>query len=201
MSSTAIIRDVGRQHESIRRVVTHGSLLPNLSRLLSTLLSRPNPKGSPLANHKPPTFLATATGPLRSAACDLRSCSFTTLAEIRGHSTPALARYPTCSSINMLTIAKTLYIYLGVASITGISCGLLLHFVYSFLHSNLQLASEPAVRDPTSKQYRASRRRKDMYQSDPIMSPSLSLTSVLDTPGAGRYGLLAQTIHEEDSDF
>ena len=103
--------------------------------------------------------------------------------------------------INMLTIAKTLYIYLGVASITGISCGLLLHFVYSFLHSNLHLASEPAVRGPTSKQYRASRRRKDMYQSDPIISPTLSMTSVLDTPGAGRYGLLAQTIHEEDSDF
>jgi len=111
------------------------------------------------------------------------------------------ARYPTCSSINMLTIAKTLYIYLGVASITGISCGLLLHFVYSFLHSNLHLASEPVVRGPTSKQYRASRKRRDMYHSDPMISPTLSMTSVLDTPGAGRYGLLAQTIHEEDSDF
>lgn len=108
---------------------------------------------------------------------------------------------PHAPLFNMLTIAKTLYIYLGVASITGISCGLLLHFVYSFLHSNLHLASEPAVRGPTSKQYRASRRRKDMYQSDPIMSPTLSMTSVLDNPGAGRYGLLAQTIHEEDSDF
>ncbi|KAH0377566.1 hypothetical protein KCU92_g9180, partial [Aureobasidium melanogenum] len=97
---------------------------------------------------------------------------------------------------NMLTIAKTIYIYLGVASITGISCGLLLHFVYSFLHSNLHLASEPAVRGPTSRQYRASRRRKE-----PMLSPTLSMSSVLDTPGAGRYGLLAQTIHEEDSDF
>jgi hypothetical protein len=101
----------------------------------------------------------------------------------------------------MLTIAKTIYIYLGVASITGISCGLLLHFVYSFLHSNLHLASEPAVRGPTPRQYRASRRRKALYQSDPLISPTLSMTSVLDTPGAGRYGLLAQTIHEEDSDF
>lgn len=200
MSSTAIIRDVGRQHESIRRVVTHCPLLPHISPLLSTLLPRSNPKSSPLANHESSTFLAAATGSLRSATCILRSCSHTTPAEIRGHSTPALARYPTCSS-NMLTIAKTLYIYLGVASITGISCGLLLHFVYSFLHSNLHLASEPAVRGPTSKQYRASRRRKDMYQSDPMISPSLSMTSVLDTPGAGRYGLLAQTIHEEDSDF
>lgn len=101
----------------------------------------------------------------------------------------------------MLTIAKTIYIYLGVASITGISCGLLLHFVYSFLYSNLHLAPEPVARGPTSKQYRASRRRKDMYQSDALLSPTLSMTSVLDTPGAGRYGLLAQTIHEEDSDF
>ncbi|CAD0113908.1 unnamed protein product [Aureobasidium uvarum] len=94
--------------------------------------------------------------------------------------------------------ALTIYIYLGVASITGISCGLLLHFVYSFLHSNLHLASEPAVRGPSSKQYRASRRRKDM---EAMLSPTLSMSSVLDTPGAGRYGLLAQTIHEEDSDF
>ncbi|CAD0014515.1 unnamed protein product [Aureobasidium pullulans] len=101
----------------------------------------------------------------------------------------------------MLTIAKTIYIYLGVASITGLSCGLLLHFVYSFLYSNLHLAPEPVIRGPTSKQYRASRRRKDMYQSEAMLSPTLSMSSVLDTPGAGRYGLLAQTIHEEDSDF
>jgi hypothetical protein len=201
VSSPAIIRDVGSQHESIRLVVTHCPLLPHISGLLSTLLYCSNPKGSPLANHNPPAFPTTATGPLRSATCNLCSCPFATIAEIRGHLTPCLARYPASFSINMLTIAKTIYIYLGVASITGISCGLLLHFVYSFLHSNLHLASEPAVRGPTPKQYRASRRRKDMYQSDPMLSPSLSMTSVLDTPGAGRYGLLAQTIHEEDSDF
>ena len=94
VSSTAIIRDVGRQHESIRRVVTHCPLLPHISPLLSTLLHRPNPKGSTLANHNPAAFPATATGPLRSPACNLRSCSSTTLAEIRGHSTPALCSLP-----------------------------------------------------------------------------------------------------------
>lgn len=112
-----------------------------------------------------------------------------------------MACCPASFTINMLTIAKTIYIYLGVASITGLSCGLLLHFVYSFLYSNLHLAPEPVIRGPTSKQYRASRRRKDMYQSEAMLSPTLSMSSVLDTPGAGRYGLLAQTIHEEDSDF
>ncbi|KAI5205860.1 hypothetical protein E4T39_02933 [Aureobasidium subglaciale] len=112
-----------------------------------------------------------------------------------------LLAYCTIAPFRFLQRFETIYIYLGVASITGISCGLLLHFVYSFLYSNLHLAPEPVARGPTSKQYRASRRRKDMYQSDAMLSPTLSMTSVLDTPGAGRYGLLAQTIHEEDSDF
>ncbi|KAG9567503.1 hypothetical protein KCU77_g18797, partial [Aureobasidium melanogenum] len=107
-----------------------------------------------------------------------------------------LLAYCALVPLRFLQKFETIYIYLGVASITGISCGLLLHFVYSFLHSNLHLASEPAVRGPTSKQYRASRRRKEA-----MLSPTLSMSSVLDTPGAGRYGLLAQTIHEEDSDF
>ncbi|KAH0259834.1 hypothetical protein KCU91_g14989, partial [Aureobasidium melanogenum] len=107
-----------------------------------------------------------------------------------------LLAYCTLVPLRFLQKFETIYIYLGLASITGISCGLLLHFVYSFLHSNLHLASEPAVRGPTSRQYRASRRRKEA-----MLSPTLSMSSVLDTPGAGRYGLLAQTIHEEDSDF
>ncbi|KAG9621073.1 hypothetical protein KCU64_g21489, partial [Aureobasidium melanogenum] len=107
-----------------------------------------------------------------------------------------LLAYCALVPLRFLQKFETIYIYLGVASITGISCGLLLHFIYSFLHSNLHLASEPAVRGPTSRQYRASRRRKEA-----MLSPTLSMSSVLDTPGAGRYGLLAQTIHEEDSDF
>ncbi|KAH0344798.1 hypothetical protein KCU81_g4731, partial [Aureobasidium melanogenum] len=107
-----------------------------------------------------------------------------------------LLAYCALVPLRFLQKFETIYIYLGLASITGISCGLLLHFVYSFLHSNLHLASEPAVRGPTSRQYRASRRRKEA-----MLSPTLSMSSVLDTPGAGRYGLLAQTIHEEDSDF
>ncbi|KEQ80509.1 hypothetical protein M438DRAFT_348737 [Aureobasidium pullulans EXF-150] len=112
-----------------------------------------------------------------------------------------LLAYCTFAPFRFLQRFETIYIYLGVASITGLSCGLLLHFVYSFLYSNLHLAPEPVIRGPTSKQYRASRRRKDMYQSEAMLSPTLSMSSVLDTPGAGRYGLLAQTIHEEDSDF
>ncbi|KAG9623853.1 hypothetical protein KCU64_g20082, partial [Aureobasidium melanogenum] len=107
-----------------------------------------------------------------------------------------LLAYCALVPLRFLQKFETIYIYLGVACITGISTGLLLHFVYSFLHSNLHLASEPAVRGPTSKQYRASPRRKEA-----MLSPTLSMSSVLDTPGAGRYGLLAQTIHEEDSDF
>lgn len=109
---------------------------------------------------------------------------------------------PRIVSINMLTFtAKTIYIYLGVASLTGITCGLILHLVYSFLYSSLELAPQPNARGPTPRQYRASRRRKAKYQSDAMLSP-VSLGSVLDTPGTGRHGLLAQTIHEEeDSDF
>ncbi|CAD0090641.1 unnamed protein product [Aureobasidium vineae] len=109
-----------------------------------------------------------------------------------------LLAYCALVPLRFLQKFETIYIYLGVASITGISCGLLLHFVYSILHSNLHLASEPPVRGPSAKQYRASRRRKDM---EAMLSPTLSMSSVLDTPGAGRYGLLSQTIHEEDSDF
>lgn len=195
MSSLDSTRDVGLQHESIRLVVTCCPLLPHISCLLSTLLCCIDPKDSALACHEPLALLTPATASLCSAACLLRCHSFAILAEIRGHLPHLLPRIILYFN-NLLTIAKTIYIYLGVASITGISCGLLLHFVYSFLHSNLHLASEPAVRGPTSKQYRASRRRKEA-----TLSPTLSMSSVLDTPGAGRYGLLAQTIHEEDSDF
>lgn len=194
MSSTNSIRDVGLQHESIRLVVTCCPLLPHISCLLSTLFYCISPKDSALACHEPLALLAPATASLCSAACLLRSYSVAILAEIRGHLPHLLPRI--LLYFDLLTIAKTIYIYLGVASITGISCGLLLHFVYSFLHSNLHLASEPAIRGPTSKQYRASRRRKEA-----MLSPTLSMSSVLDTPGAGRYGLLAQTIHEEDSDY
>ncbi|GAB7347853.1 hypothetical protein MBLNU459_g5385t1 [Dothideomycetes sp. NU459] len=95
---------------------------------------------------------------------------------------------------------ETLYIYLGVASLTGVAIALLLHYFYSFLHSSLHLASEPATRGPTAKQYRAARQRKAKQAYEPLLSPVP--LGVSDIPGRGRRGLLAQTIHEEgDSDF
>lgn len=194
MSSTDSSRDVGLQHEPIRLVVTCCTLLPHISSLLSTLFCCIGPEDSALAYHEPLALLAPAAASLCSPARLLRIYPVAILAEIRGHLPHLLPRI--LLYFDLLTIAKTIYIYLGVASLTGISCGLLLHFVYSFLHSNLHLASEPAVKGPTLKQYRASRKPKEA-----MLSPTLSMSSVLDTPAAGRYGLLAQTIHEEDSDF
>lgn len=59
------------------------------------------------------------------------------------------------------------------------------------------------VKGPDAKQYREHRQRKAKLESDrePMLSPVLLRgDSVSDTPGKGRQGLLAQTIHEEDSD-
>lgn len=99
-----------------------------------------------------------------------------------------------------LKSSQTLYIYLGVASLTGIAIGLLLHFLYGFLHSSLHLATQPIVRGPTAKQYRAARRRRAKQAYEPMLSPVPA--GVSETPGRWRRGLLAQTIHEEgDSDF
>lgn len=86
-----------------------------------------------------------------------------------------------------------------MASLTGLAIGLLLHFSYDFLYSSLKLASEPPLAGPTAKQYRQARRRAAKLEDDALLSPT-SL-AVSDTPGRGRRGLLAQTIHEEDSDF
>lgn len=65
----------------------------------------------------------------------------------------------------------------------------------------MKLAPEPSARGPTVKQYRESRRKKAKleHDRDPMLSPVSFAVS--DTPGRGRQGLLAQIIHEEDSDF
>lgn len=98
----------------------------------------------------------------------------------------------------MLTCLQTIYIYLGIASLTGLAIGLLLYFFYDFLYTSLKLAPDAPARGPTAKQYRESRRKKANFEQGPMLSP---VSGVSDTPGKGRRGLLAQTIHEEDSDF
>ena len=82
---------------------------------------------------------------------------------------------------------------------TGLTIGLLLHFCYGYLYSTFKLAPLPAPRGPTAKQYRQSRQNKGKHDMEPALSPAT--LNVSDTPGRGRRGLLAQTIHEEDSDF
>ena len=95
VSATDITRVVGLQHESICLVVTHCPLLPHIPCLLSTRFDCLDPQDSAVANHQPPALLATATGPLHSAARLLRSGSLAILAKIRGHLPHALlARYP-----------------------------------------------------------------------------------------------------------
>ncbi|KAL1304476.1 hypothetical protein AAFC00_003467 [Neodothiora populina] len=98
---------------------------------------------------------------------------------------------------------ETLYIYLGVATLTGFAVGLLLYFLHDFLCRTFRIAQTSVTEDITVKQYRERRRnRAKLGQShEPMLSPVSLKDSVSDTPGKGRRGLLAQTIHEEDSDF
>ena len=94
---------------------------------------------------------------------------------------------------------QTLYIYLGIAGLVGISCGLLLHFSYAWIHSTLHLGHDPVVRGPTAKEYRAASRRKKTAQESMLYSAN---GGSHDRPPRGRRNFVTQTIHEEvDSDY
>nr|POE65281.1 hypothetical protein CFP56_34948 [Quercus suber] len=110
-------------------------------------------------------------------------------------------------------IAQTVYIYLGVAALTGITAGLAVSYVYRSLHSTLRLGAERSPRPTrTAKEYREAKRKQQTKAESPLMSPStlsprhrspdhLSLSDGM-RRGQRARGLLNQTIMEEvDSDF
>ncbi|KAK3717733.1 hypothetical protein LTR37_005504 [Vermiconidia calcicola] len=93
---------------------------------------------------------------------------------------------------------ETLYIYLGIAAITGVVLGLVVSLIYRILRGPLGLDSEPASSGRTAKQYREEKRK----QRAPLMSPGLVPPIYVSSRGnRGGKGLLPHTITEEmDSD-
>nr|POE56793.1 hypothetical protein CFP56_33765 [Quercus suber] len=113
----------------------------------------------------------------------------------------------------LLVKFETVYIYLGVAALTGIAVGLLVSFIYRSLHSTLRLDTERSVKPTrTAKEYREGKRKQQIKAESSVMSPSvlsprhlspdqLSLSDGV-RRGQRARGLLNQTIMEEiDSEF
>ncbi|KAK3681213.1 hypothetical protein LTR37_020927 [Vermiconidia calcicola] len=93
---------------------------------------------------------------------------------------------------------ETLYIYLGIAAITGVVLGLVVSLIYGILKRPLGLDSEPEPPGRTATQYREEKRK----QKAPLMSSGIApLSYVSSRCKPGGKGLLPHTIMEEvDSD-
>ncbi|KAK4543153.1 hypothetical protein LTR36_005931 [Oleoguttula mirabilis] len=112
----------------------------------------------------------------------------------------------------LLVRFETLYIYLGVAAIAGLTVGLAVSYAYGSLSSLLRLGSEPeSAPGRTAKEYRVAKRTEKAKLEAPLMtagahSPaavSPSHMSMSDSARKARRskGLLNQTIMEVDSDY
>ncbi|KAF4547173.1 Hypothetical protein D9617_54g000070 [Elsinoe fawcettii] len=62
--------------------------------------------------------------------------------------------------IDLITRLETIYIFLGVGGLVGVTAGLFLHGIFAFLSSTLGLRSTRPIRGPTARQHREARRRK-----------------------------------------
>ncbi|TKX26011.1 hypothetical protein C1H76_1858 [Elsinoe australis] len=62
--------------------------------------------------------------------------------------------------IDLIKRFETIYIYLGVGGLVGITAGLLIHTLFAFLVSSLGLRPSRAGGGPTAKEHRQARRRK-----------------------------------------
>lgn len=102
---------------------------------------------------------------------------------------------------------QTLYIYLGIAALVGITLGLLISLIAGSLNKILGLEPESTPPGRTAKQYREARRKQRVKAEAPLMSPGyispgyLSLSDGMRKGNRGK-GLISQTIMEEvDSDY
>ncbi|GME53702.1 hypothetical protein GTA08_BOTSDO09251 [Neofusicoccum parvum] len=103
----------------------------------------------------------------------------------------------------MLAKLETLYVYLGVAGIVGVTAGGILYFSFSVLKSAFNLDSYDEISGVTAAEYRAARHKKKAeqgYSGAPVLTDSpghLKESGLLK-----RRDLLSQTILEEDdSDY
>ncbi|WPH00796.1 Hypothetical protein R9X50_00362600 [Acrodontium crateriforme] len=116
----------------------------------------------------------------------------------------------------LLAKLETLYIFLGVAAITGIAGGLIIGSISGSLNKLLRLdATAPKPPGRTAKQYRKAKQKQKVKSEAPLMtsgvlspgpqSPgplSTGYFSLSDGKGSRGRGLLNQTIMEEmDSDY
>jgi hypothetical protein len=104
----------------------------------------------------------------------------------------------------VLTLAQTLYIYLGTAALVGCITGGVIFIFFKFLSSSLSIDSAivPQSRDQsrTTAEFRAARREKK--EESTMYSPASAPTVLKKVAGSRRRGLLSQAIiEEEDSDF
>lgn len=122
--------------------------------------------------------------------------------QIRGFFTPNLFAWMPLIQL------QTLYIYLSIAALVGLTGGLAISLVYSSLQHPLGLDVHQKPAGRTAKQYRKEKQKRKTGSSSPLSSPQSNLTSGyfslsdgLRRPHKGK-GLLTQTIMEEgDSDF
>ncbi|KAB2576488.1 hypothetical protein BFW01_g2868 [Lasiodiplodia theobromae] len=103
----------------------------------------------------------------------------------------------------MLAKLETLYVYLGVAGIVGVTTGGILYFSFSVLKSAFNLDSPEEFSGATAAEYRAARRKKKAAQRNAgAPMPMDSSSQLREIPRSKRRDLLAQTILEEDdADF
>ncbi|KAL1642051.1 hypothetical protein SLS58_005639 [Diplodia intermedia] len=98
----------------------------------------------------------------------------------------------------MLAKLETLYVYLGVAGIVGVTTGGMLYLSFSVLKTALNLDSHEEFSGATAAEYRAARRKKKASQRNIGASVSTDSSGRLrgNVPSKKR-DLLSQTILEE----
>lgn len=106
----------------------------------------------------------------------------------------------------MLTASQTLYIYLGIAALVGITGGLIVSLVYGLLKEPLGLNSHAREPTRTAKEYREQKhkqKRTDSTGLDPSAYSSSNYASLSDGLRKTNRGKAAsQTIMEEsDSEY
>jgi hypothetical protein len=107
----------------------------------------------------------------------------------------------------LLTIYKTLYIYLGVAAVIGLLTGSILHISSSLLVSIFNLTPTPEETGRSAASVRAAREKKQLEQA--WQSSRTKTERWKEEPSTEKkfsewletdQGLLSQTILEEDDD-
>ncbi len=101
---------------------------------------------------------------------------------------------------------KTLYIYLGIASILGISAGVVIACFFGLDAPSQETDDRAAVAVRTAKEYRAARQKKKLGDIDPVMAYAYGgLRTGMGAGDEGRSGglvgdLILEEVGKEEDD-